>query len=116
MYLERLPRENNESKLILNISGNNHYIDVTLSIDLFDAVTPEVWLKGFQEHYNFSKGIVNDSPIHIDFPENTKNMYIPEIDTQINFEVDSEHKALKIRVKDEKASDIVYGFLERIIQ
>ena len=113
---EKLPKEDGKEKVITSLyeSSNKSYIDCGLTGDMLNEIEYFDWFVAFREHYQKNMG---DSAAC----RAVKNPFGPAInipeDGRIEFVIDYDHQALKfwISPKDEQARDIVYSFIERLL-
>lgn len=118
MWLELIPKEDGLYKRVYDIYENERKfrMEISLSRDLIsDTDHYEDWFQMFREHYcktkeqqvNFSKerGIQSIT------------MSIPIEKPKIKFEVDYSHMCFRFYYpeKDEESRDIIYKFIERIL-
>lgn len=115
MYLEKLPVEDGEIRIIYPVRDRGHHIDQGLSADLMGyELSSEDWLMAFHEHCGDRLGVAGDYESHRhDYGRTVK---IPRGDPRIEFLVDQDHKALKAWMDetDEEARAIFYEFIDRM--
>ncbi|MBR9692007.1 hypothetical protein GOV06_04415 [Candidatus Woesearchaeota archaeon] len=116
--LEKLPKEDGLDKAIISIEEKTkHLIEVDCTRDLiFGVENITDWLEAFQEHYNLETG-----QNHSYWPHDNimiRGMKIPPSKPGVDFSVDYSHMCLRFRTsrRDEKQRDIVYKFIERLME
>jgi hypothetical protein len=117
MYLEKLPKEDRIEKRIKSIyeTREKNHVAFELTDEFLSSLTYNEWLNAFKEHYNdYTK---SDSKCEFYEHIGLKGILIPRDKNRITFEVDREHRDLKfwIHKGDEEARDIVYKFIERLM-
>lgn len=115
MYLEQLPQEDGETRILYPVRDRGHLIDQGLSADLIgNYLGYEGWLRAFHEHCGDRLGLPGEYESHRhQFGLSVK---IPLPDTRIEFVVDLDHSALKgyMDHRDEEARQIFFEFIDRL--
>ena len=116
IYLDKLPKEDGEDKRIFGIRDIGHHIDMGMTSEMFCEVVPEDWLMAFQAHHNETTRGSNNCKSFED--PNGRAIRISSERSRVKLLADNGHHALKfwMRGEDEESRDIVYGFLERLVE
>ncbi|MDP2628658.1 MAG: hypothetical protein Q8P15_02045 [Nanoarchaeota archaeon] len=117
MYLEKIPKENGIDKLIIDIKDIGHYIDMGLTSCLFLELGSEGWLNAFKEYYSqTTRENLEDCNI---FEKKGYGLavLVPKENSRVEFLADNGHYALKfiLNSEDEESREIIYRFLEKIM-